>query len=550
MAAPGSRAGPAGTPRESHGAKAPPRSRVRRGIDVVCVTLFCVVLLAPCVDEQVRDDEARGPAPELRNAARAPVLDGTLASLSSYPAGYESWYADRMGLRDVLLAGSNWTKYRVFRTSPSPMQIVGRDGWIFYTGDESVPVFRGVRPFTTGELATWAQELESRRRALAEVGCRYLFVISPNKETLYPERMPSSAVSLGPTRLDPFFAYLKEHTSVEVLDLRTALRAEKARDRAPMDAVYTPLGTHWTGRGSLAVYGALTRWVQEAFPGTRALGTDEFELLPIADASDSFALGMYLKGYLVTPDTIPIPRGGFRHRVTEERESPPRWRRMEREGDDLLPHTLLFHDSFGPFVYDQLAESFRVLDASEGEYRADRVESGRTKLVIEMFVERYLVTHAPRAVGSEPIGTLESRFDAAPRRIFELDVAGGGFESFGDMPLPRTTDGGAPAVTLRRESAGQGLLTPAFDVPQGTSTMVRVVVDAAAPASLEVMWRLTASEPAFNRTRRTILGLREGTNTLHVEIALPPGETRLLLRPTEPGVPLVLRTFEVRGQPQ
>lgn len=532
---------------EIGGTSARPRRGLLRVFDVLVIVLFAGVLLAPTVDSFVRTDEARGPAPELRRAAGKPKLVATLPSLSAYPSAYESWFGDCLGLRDYALGAGNWLKYHLFGTVSAPLQLVGRDGWIYYQGDMSMQTFRGVFPFAPGELQAWATELETRRRALAEQGCAYVFVIAPNKETIYPEHLPAGIQRLGPTRLEQFYEYMRAHTSVEFLDLRPALLAAKSGDVGTMDALYSPHGTHWTGRGSMVVHDEITRWAAQHFPGTRPRTSADFEYLPVDWGADTFAIGLYLGGILKQPDRFPVLRGGWIHQLTEKRDAPPRWRRTVTQGENLLPHTLLFHDSFGPFVYDQLAASISTLDTSEGEYRPERVEAGRTKLVVEMFVERYLVNHAPRVGADERVGGKEGRFAALSTRLYRIAPEQPGLEAQGGLELsfPRTRERRTTRVT--RTAARQGLETPAFEVPAGQTVMSRVVVHTEIPASLEIMWRAPATEPRFNRTRRVILGLSAGDNDIMAELPIPAGSTRAFLRPSEEGVTLDIDDFELRA---
>jgi hypothetical protein len=85
--------------------------RARRGLDAALVAAFLAALAAPTLDAFVRDDAARGPAPEMRAASPMPDLPRDLDGLSRFPAAFEAHFADTFGLRDRLLRLNSLEKY-------------------------------------------------------------------------------------------------------------------------------------------------------------------------------------------------------------------------------------------------------------------------------------------------------------------------------------------------------------------------------------------------------------------------------------------------------
>jgi len=149
--------------------------------------------------------------------------------------------------------------------SPTPSVILGRSGWLFFAGDEALASYRAVQPFTEAELAAWQRRIETRRDWLAERGIRYLVVIAPNKETIYPEFMPESLNRVrAVTRLDQLVAHLRAHSNVAVVDPRDALRTAKAAAFCISDRY------HWNDVGAWLLYReivtGLRRWYQSSSP--------------------------------------------------------------------------------------------------------------------------------------------------------------------------------------------------------------------------------------------------------------------------------------------
>jgi hypothetical protein len=133
---------------------------------------------------------------------------------------------------------------------------------------------------------------------LAARGVRFVFAVAPDKESIYPERLPPTWSPLGPTTLDRLLAELRRRTDVEIVDLRPALLAEKANDRPEVeDLAYFPRGTHWTPRGAFAASQEILRRIARDFPRAGELPRTAFRTVAGApEQEDSWAQILYAPG--------------------------------------------------------------------------------------------------------------------------------------------------------------------------------------------------------------------------------------------------------------
>jgi hypothetical protein len=133
--------------------------------------------------------------------------------------------------------------------------------------------FRGAIQFTDADLQAWQKLLEHRRDWLAARGVKYLFVLAPDKQSVYPEYLPAWLKHLGGrTKADQFFHYMKAHSTVEVIDLRPALIAGKAT--AP---TYLKTDTHWNPFGSFLASQEVVRSLRaRQLPNLPELPTSSF----------------------------------------------------------------------------------------------------------------------------------------------------------------------------------------------------------------------------------------------------------------------------------
>ena len=133
--------------------------------------------------------------------------------------------------------------------------------------------YTGTTRFDEQTLNDWQKLLESRRDWLAARGEKYVFVIAPDKHTIYPEYLPEWVVKSGkPSKLDQLLAHMRAHSTVEVLDLRPALIAAKKSG-----ATYLQTDTHWNDFGAFIAYQQLVQSLQGQLPGMKPLALDAFD---------------------------------------------------------------------------------------------------------------------------------------------------------------------------------------------------------------------------------------------------------------------------------
>ena len=199
---------------------------------------------------------------EKRRLAERPALDLKPGTLATFPSRFEAYFNDHFGYRNLFIRRYNRIMKKYFAKSPVPNVLIGKNNWLFFTFSNLIDDFVGADPFTQEELETWRSNLEHKRNWLAKHGIRYLFVVAPNKQTIYPEYLPDYLQKdRGQSRLQQLLAYLKMHSDISILDLSAALNEEKKRHR-----IYYLTDTHWNDRGAYAAYRAIMDRVGQWFP--------------------------------------------------------------------------------------------------------------------------------------------------------------------------------------------------------------------------------------------------------------------------------------------
>ena len=172
--------------------------------------------------------------------------------------------------------------------SPSEEVIVGKQGWLYLAN--SLRAYRGVKKLSAKQTEEWVTVLKAKKEWLASRNIRYLLVVAPNKEEIYPEYLPSS---IRPTSkeqfLDSILARLGAESGVEVLDLREPMRRGKA-----LGPVYDRTDTHWSELGmflgSNEIVSRLHQWFPALQPAPLAGRTLAFQDGPGGDLTGMIGL--------------------------------------------------------------------------------------------------------------------------------------------------------------------------------------------------------------------------------------------------------------------
>jgi alginate O-acetyltransferase complex protein AlgJ len=202
-------------------------STLQRWTNAVLIALFMALLWLPGLDSVFHFDWTP-PRSENRAMASYPKLQPGWHGLQAYVAGLEAYFNDHFGCRKCLVQWNNKMRWSLFKEKNTRSVLIGKNGWLFFTESQMIEHYRGQIQFTPEQLHDWQVLLEKRRDWLARLGIPYLFVVAPDKQSIYPEDLPDWVAKIHPqTTLDQFFAYMHEHSTVSVLDLRNVVRDAK-----------------------------------------------------------------------------------------------------------------------------------------------------------------------------------------------------------------------------------------------------------------------------------------------------------------------------------
>jgi alginate O-acetyltransferase complex protein AlgJ len=364
--------------------------------DLIVIALFALLLAAPALlaltghagfdTAFLMNNEQRRPF------VAPPVTTGALAT-GGWERDFERQLADEFPLRKYLIEGYDFAKYTWLRDSTTPLVILGRDGWAFLGGDERD--YLGGAP-SDAVVAHIADVYAARSRWCARRGIAYVFLLAPNKSTIYPQYLPRGITPAAPSGADRLVRRLRA-LGVRVADPRAELHAAAVRGD-----VYTHNDTHWNDAGAYLAY----RTTLAALRGVRVgAPLDPAVLQPRIDVGDGDLLRLSGVSGLVTNRWLhyDFPRRSRDVDAPVDAGDPALAKfagHVTVIDGSTWPKAVIFGDSFSEQVRPFFGESFRrVVNLhhfmpSDPQFDTRFLEKEQPDVVIQQLVERGLVSGA------------------------------------------------------------------------------------------------------------------------------------------------------------
>ena len=123
-----------------------------------------------------RSSNATSPSPRSRTASRrhGRRCRHRTRSARGWPARFDAAFADRFGGRNALIALHHWTKAVGFGVSPVANVMIGRDGWLYFLGEDGKAIdrdYRGVAALSAGRACADRRRIQAPARF--PVGARH-----------------------------------------------------------------------------------------------------------------------------------------------------------------------------------------------------------------------------------------------------------------------------------------------------------------------------------------------------------------------------------------
>ncbi len=240
-----------------------------KSISLIIILLFCASIFIPFLVGIWENDQAISKL-EKRKLAQLPEFPKTIADINKFPQLFDKYYADHFGLRYLFTEYYKLVKYNI-SDSPSRDVTIGKNGWLFLGSTkrsynrygDPIGDFRNINLFSQPELIRFAKYMVNINNWLNEKGIKYIFVIAPNKHTIYFDQLPDYIFKVNEkSATDQLTEHLAKYTNISVVDLRKPLLKEKEKHQ-----IYFKNDTHWNDYAVNVAQYEIMLEIEKLFPG-------------------------------------------------------------------------------------------------------------------------------------------------------------------------------------------------------------------------------------------------------------------------------------------
>ena len=368
----------------------PPLDNYTSAIKISFVMMFIITTLLP-VTVRLLNIKPSIEIVEKRELAKRPELEFT----KNFARGFEAYFTDNFGLREIFISWGGKIKTDVFKASINPKQaMIGKDHWLYYNGVGNVDfIFNSYTRrnlLTEEELIRHVQTLEDRKKKCEESGIKYIRGFCPNAHTIYPENLPFlMKIQIKDTlsRADQVIEYLKKTNSdFKLIDPRPALFAAKKSNQ-----IYRKLDSHWNSYGAFIAYQDLLNQTYDQI-GVTPKSIDDFKIEWVesrfGDLVQMLAINSpsYVESFpIFTPKNNDV---SFEPIFPDQYKGIASATACEKCTDRRK--VLIFRDSFTEALIQFYSLHFAETIYVWGGYNQDLVDQFKPDIVIEIPVERYL----------------------------------------------------------------------------------------------------------------------------------------------------------------
>ncbi len=207
---------------------------------------LCPLLLMPLFGHQDAESEEASAAPP-RLLVTDPDTGRTSLNLDFFSEAGD-YFSYNFAFRQNLVTLGAELRSALFHTSAQDNVVEGRDGWLFY--GSSMDDYLGRETMSDLQIAEAAYNLQLTQDTLKADGISFVFAIAPNKNSLYPQYMPTCFLPQTEMRNSTRLRKKLAGSSVNFVDLFDLFEQENR-------VLYHRTESHWTNEGAALVCRAL-----------------------------------------------------------------------------------------------------------------------------------------------------------------------------------------------------------------------------------------------------------------------------------------------------
>jgi hypothetical protein len=314
-------------------------------LNAIFTGIFLLIITLPFLFMDRKTTVAEKENRTLAAFPRIVTSDGRIDNehIAAFPRMADDYINDRFGFRNTFTALA--AAVNKMSKTINGYVVIGKNGWLFYSRYEdgnNIADFFKLNLFTQAEVNQFIENIDRRRQWCENNDIKFIFLIAPNKHTVYPEYYPFARPQ-GITRTEQIMAALPDRLKDTVMYPLDILLKHKS-GQTPL---YFETDTHWNIAGAYRAYEILFEHIKQLFPQT-AFPAINFVSEISHDASGDMVTmsGFSSYGKRTVPDMRPVEGWEQYYRYTKNEGKGGQYGIVTENTDAALPRAVIFRDSF------------------------------------------------------------------------------------------------------------------------------------------------------------------------------------------------------------
>lgn len=332
---------------------------------------------------------------------------------------FDAYFTDHFTFRSWLISGWHTVNQILLQRSGSSRVITGDSGWLFF--QETLNDYLADPVLDPVAMNRISRILVLQQEWLKQQGITFFFMVAPNKNTIYPEKMPDRYQPVNPGgNLD----YWNEmNRDVQDVDLAAVLGEATKTTDGP--ALYHQTDSHWNNLGAALAADALLAAARARLPGLAEENLAGRIRVPRRDWQGDLAVMLYPSGPQLDWQYYDDSPMDFKYLKTPKSLEDIQIQTSSQDGQYKL---LMFRDSFANTLIPMLSGCFsEVVYSRVLPYDYRLLDSRDIDLVVLEIVERnfpQLLEYPPRMPALAVQEQLEGEINAIARPAAVPEQAG------------------------------------------------------------------------------------------------------------------------------
>ncbi len=223
----------------------------------IFVSVFCLLVSLPLF-QMLTHVISEVPFHENRKIAEFPPYR-KIEEFNLFLKDFDLYFKDNFGMRSYLVKLELSLNYFLFQETPMKDVLIGEEGWLYYDPIKNDGItmedFYGNVNYTPEKLKLIQTKLHNLNEFLKLKKIRFIFFITPNKNSIYPEYLPTNINSkkASYTRYDQIMDILFKE-GIETINLKSIFIEKKDQEKNNM---YYKTDSHWNHLGAYFGYKSL-----------------------------------------------------------------------------------------------------------------------------------------------------------------------------------------------------------------------------------------------------------------------------------------------------